>query len=311
MIPAKIRFLHVITLCVLLSGIGIGQDHRIHRGLVFALRGERKLKLDLYVPRQEGKGLRPAVMVIHGGGWVRGGPRNRAARFFATRLVREGYVVASISYRHAPAHPWPAQIADCSEAIQWLRHHASEYQLDPNRVGAIGASAGGHLAALLGTVADAASPRAKALVRRHSTRPQCVVAYSSPMVFDLTEDASVTGRRLVTTFLVGLRNPDDAKVRALLHKRAREASPLHHLSKSSAPLLMVHGTGDPLVPLKQAQRMATAMKARGLTHELIPVRSKGHLWYLYGARGESRPAWWKRTTAFLDKHLSLKTQAAK
>jgi len=119
-------------------------------GLTYAKYGERILQLDLFKPKEQSEAL-PAIIWIHGGGW-RGGTRDsghKMARYFAER----NYVAVAISYRLSGEAPFPAQIHDCKAAVRWLRANAQAYGIDPKRIGAIGNSAGGHLAALLATSA--------------------------------------------------------------------------------------------------------------------------------------------------------------
>lgn len=114
-------------------------------GLTYAQYGSRELKLDLFKPAEQNNPL-PAIVCIHGGGWRNGTGKgfNRIAKYFAER----GYVAVSISYRLSGEAPFPAQIQDCKAAVRWLRANAERYGINPDRIGATGHSAGGHLAAL-------------------------------------------------------------------------------------------------------------------------------------------------------------------
>ncbi|NIA21582.1 MAG: alpha/beta hydrolase fold domain-containing protein [Anaerolineaceae bacterium] len=114
--------------------------------LEYAKVGERPLLLDLYVP-EKAEGPLPLVVWVHGGGWRAG--NKRFCR--ALPMTRRGYAVASIGYRLSGEAPMPAQIYDCKAAVRWLRAKAGKYNIDPKRIGAWGASAGGHLVALMGT----------------------------------------------------------------------------------------------------------------------------------------------------------------
>jgi acetyl esterase/lipase len=128
--------------------------------LVYRQVGDRQARLDLYAPAEPPpSGGRPAVLAIHGGGW-RGGSKADYGRMAAV-LAQRGYVVAAIDYRLSkPGAPsWPDNVADVRAAVRWLRRHAAEYGVNPGRIVAMGASAGGHLAALLGTLPEAPRPR--------------------------------------------------------------------------------------------------------------------------------------------------------
>ncbi len=119
----------------------------IMRDLVYGSEGEEKQKLDLYLPAA-GEALRPAIVFIHGGGWS-GGSRGGWSKQ-AEEMARLGYVAISIEYRLAPKHKYPAAVIDCQGAVRWLRVNSEKYKVDPERIGSMGDSAGGHLAAMLG-----------------------------------------------------------------------------------------------------------------------------------------------------------------
>src|SRR5687767_8759314 len=122
------------------------------RDVEYATVGDVSLRLDLYLP-SDGEGPFPVLVWIHGGGWMEGS-KNLAPNSFQVRQTARGYAVASINYRLSQQAIFPAQIHDCKAAVRWLRAHAREYNLDPDRVASWGSSAGGHLATLLGTSGD-------------------------------------------------------------------------------------------------------------------------------------------------------------
>jgi acetyl esterase/lipase len=127
--------------------------------------GSAPLLMDLRVP--DGDGPFPVIVFLHSGAWISGdrggGP--------ALRQAARGYAVASIDYRLAPQFHWPAQIEDCKAAVRWLRANAARFHLDANRVGVFGTSAGGHLAAVLGTRRAATSSKASSSATRSSPAP--------------------------------------------------------------------------------------------------------------------------------------------
>jgi acetyl esterase/lipase len=139
----------VLALCILLIGsfLGHSTEAQILQDLEYARVGERSLKLDLYIPpHKQGERL-PLVVWVHGGAWISGDKANPRA----PRELGDRYIVASIDYRLSKEATFPAQIYDCKAAIRWLRANADQYDIDPDRIGAWGGSAGGHLVALLGT----------------------------------------------------------------------------------------------------------------------------------------------------------------
>jgi acetyl esterase/lipase len=224
--------------------------------------------LDLFLPKDDGKSLRPAVIVIHGGAW-RGGDK-KDMRILAEPLAQRGYVVAAINYRLAPKWSYPAQLDDCQRAVRWLRKNAKEFRVDPKRFGAAGASAGGHLALLLGTreVRDDSDADLKGI----SSKVQCVLSIFGPT--DFTDERyiqasrnPVAGRALVDF----LGKPYDEAPEVW-----KEASPIHHVSPDDAPTFIIHGDQDPLVPLDQSVKFAEALKKVGIEVQLVVIKGMGH-----------------------------------
>ncbi|MCE9564575.1 MAG: alpha/beta hydrolase [Planctomycetes bacterium] len=158
-------------------------ETKTEKGLIFATAGKTELKLDLTMPK-EGDGPFPAVVVIHGGGWS-AGDRGQGA-FIAELQAQAGYVAATIDYRLAPAHRFPAQIEDCKASVRWLRANAKKYKIDPERIGAIGFSAGGHLACLLGTTTKDDGFDGDGGSAEQSSAVRAVVSVAGPT--DLTTD---------------------------------------------------------------------------------------------------------------------------
>lgn len=273
--------------------------------LPFAERGGRKLALDLFLPDREGP--HPLVLVIHGGGWSLGTRKLGEARPLAESLAKRGIAAASIDYRLAPAHPHPAQIEDCRRALQWLRAHAAEHRLDAGKVAALGASAGGHLASLLALQDDAAARDAEDPVARQSTRIRCCVAVVTP--FDLRPDPehppTALQVRTVARFLGAVRGDDPEALEALIPK-ARDASPVTWVGAGDPPFLIVSGMEDPIVPPWQARRMASALGAAKIEHEVIEIQGGGHGEWM-GRVWEADPVtpedYWPRTVRFLRRHL--------
>src|SRR5689334_8202429 len=120
---------------------------QVERNLTYREVGGEKLELDAYIPL--GDGIRPGVMVIYGGGWILGSKQLSGP--MAEMLAERGYVAFAMNYRLAPQHPFPAAVDDVRASTAWVREHAAEFGLDPGRIGAIGGSAGGNLAAMLAT----------------------------------------------------------------------------------------------------------------------------------------------------------------
>ncbi len=227
----------------------------------------QSLRLDLYEPKTIPDQV-PVLVWIHGGAWNRGSKDFCPIAFMAAQRL----AIVSIDYRLAPGATFPAQLCDCKGAIRWLRAHASQYQLDPDRIGVFGASAGGHLALLLAATAD--DPWLEGDVGgnlAYSSRVQCVCAFYPPT--DLN--------RLVT-------NPADRKdphsdVGKLLGgpvadnvAKANVASPLFYVNKTCAPVFLMHGGNDTLVPPEQSRLMYRALKQSGVEAQLEIIPNQGH-----------------------------------
>jgi acetyl esterase/lipase len=195
----------------------------------------------------------------------------------AQDLLRRGYLFASINYRLAPEYKFPAQIEDVKCAVRFLRAHASEYKLNPNRIGAIGTSAGGHLVALLGVSAGATDLEGKGGWSDQSSRVQAVADLFGPT--DLTMGAGGRAEQLGEA-VFGAKSADDPVL--------KRASPVTYVSKDNPPFLMMHGDKDPVVPLRHSESLLMKMKAAGVTSTLVVVTNAGHGFAPVG--GEPNPS---------------------
>ncbi len=234
----------------------------IDRDLVYKRVNGTALMLDLYRPDKV-SGPLPVVVWIHGGGWHRGAKR----RCPAVPLVENGLAVASIDYRLTSTAPFPAQIEDCKAAVRWLRANASAYHLDPDHIGAWGMSAGGHLAALLGTSGGVPELEGNGDNMQYSSRVQAVCDVAGPT--DLPDMTNVgPKRRVAIEALLGGPLEDN--------KKAIAASPIHYVSKDDPPFLIMHGEGDRVIPLRQSQRLYEELRKAGVDAKLKIIPGVGH-----------------------------------
>lgn len=245
--------------------------------------GGETLRLDLARPKSA-EGPVPCIVFIHGGGW-RAGSR-REFREGLLNSAAQGAAAVSIQYRFAPKDTFPAQIDDVKAAVRFVREHAREWKIDPDRIAVIGGSAGAHLALLLATTADE-DPRAPG----PSTAVQAVVSIAGPT--DLTQTFPDASRYMVEDLLGKDRKADVAVQKA--------ASPIHHVNAGDPPALLIHGTKDELVPYDQATHFLEACKQAGVTAELFTIEGGGH--------GGGNPEAWKqavtRSIEFLRQHLGM------
>jgi acetyl esterase/lipase len=217
------------------------------RNLEYGQGGSRALQLDLYAPAKLAKPA-PALLFIHGGAWS-GGSRE-IYKFYTVAYARKGYVAATMSYRLSGEAPFPAAVEDAKCAVRWLRAHAREYQIDPDRIAALGGSAGGHLALMLGYSPDAPELEGKGGQPGVSSRVQAVVDFYGP--YDLTTEFARTNGAVIK-FLGGKTYADAPGLFA-------QASPAHYLKAGAPPTLIFHGAIDDVVPVEQADLLARRLR---------------------------------------------------
>jgi acetyl esterase/lipase len=266
---------------------------RVTKDIVYATLGDRKLRLDLYPPAKAPRPL-PLVIWIHGGGW-RGGSKDRPRAVI--QLLGRGYAVASVEYRLSGEAIFPAAIEDCKAAVSFLRLHAARYHLDPQRFGAWGSSAGGHLVALLGTTNDVADFNTHSVCKRAPPTVQAVCNWFGPTDFlrmndfpgRLDHDSPTSPESL---FVGGPIQQNKDKVAT--------ANPITYVSPSDPPILIMHGEVDQLVSYNQSELLYAALKKPGVDVTLYKVIRGDH-----GFRGAvDRPDKLREMVAdFFDKHL--------
>jgi len=263
----------------------------IQRDLVYKRINGAVLTLDLYCPEKV-SGPLPVIVWIHSGGWSRG----RKERCPAVTLVQDGYAVASIDYRLTTTAPFPAQIEDCKAAVRWLRANASTYHLDPDHIGVWGHSAGGHLAALLGTSGGVRELEGTGDNMSYSSRVQAVCVVSGPG--DLLQLYRAATGPSGTEMNPKVKPALEALIGVPVEEnktKAMAASPITYVSKDDPPFLIIHGEIDSTVPVSQAESFAAALKAAGVETTLEIAPGRGH-----GAGG---PKFQPMIKAFFDKYL--------
>ncbi len=243
------------------------------RDIPYIENGHERQKLDLYLP--EADAPLPVLVWVHGGAWL-GGSKDQCPPLQAGYAQR-GYAVASINYRLSSHAEFPAQIEDCKAAIRWLRAHAAEHNLDPDRIGVCGASAGGHLVALLGTSGDVVEFDGSQLDgadnKDQSSRVQAVCDYFGPTDFHAFVTAPGYQRHADATSpearLIGgpvLENPE----------KVRRVNPITYVSKDDPPFLIVHGDKDPLVTINQSELLYAALEEAGVPVHFHTIHGAGH-----------------------------------
>ena len=283
-----------------LPAAGKDDSGPIRKDVVFGKGGDVELKLDLAQPSR-GKGPFPLVVCVHGGGWQIGHRNTHHATI--RRLAAHGYVAATVQYRLTPKYPFPAQIEDVKCAVRFLRANAKKYNLDPNRVGALGDSAGGHLSLLLGLMEPGDGMEGTGGNAGQPSKVQAVVNYYGPT--DLrTWSATRFGDQLLKSAtgrdgdgllkdLLGTADRKDPKMKS--------ASPITYIDAKDPPVLTFQGTADPLVPLQQAKELHAALRKAGVPEHLEIIENGSHGW---GGKDKERSD--RLMLAFFDKHLKGK-----
>ncbi|HEY9786405.1 MAG TPA: alpha/beta hydrolase [Candidatus Obscuribacterales bacterium] len=232
--------------------------------------------LDLYLPARAEKPY-PVIVWIHGGNWMSG---DKGTGCIPARDMSDEFAVASVNYRLSIEAPFPAQIHDLKAAIRFLRANAKRFGIDPNRIGVWGSSAGGHLAALLGTTGDVKELEGNVGIRQGSSRVQAVCDWCGPTNFVSAQTQAGPHIKLAykgpaspVYNLMGMRM--DAQSLAA-------ASPVTYISREDPPFLIMHGAKDDAVPLAQSVELDEALKKENIPSKLIVLKNKGH--YFDGAK---------------------------
>ncbi|MBF0197775.1 MAG: alpha/beta hydrolase [Planctomycetes bacterium] len=285
----KITRLKALTLAMsllLLVAPGLTQEIK---DIVYAITDSRPLKLDLYLPEKTKNA--PIIMHMHGGGWKKGSKTSCTVKF----LIEHGYAVASIEYRFSDEAIFPAQIHDCKAAVRFLKSQASKYGYNPKKMAVSGSSAGGQLAALLGS-SHGVEPL-EGEVGKHlkqNTRVQAVIDFFGCSDFILRGETqpkranSKTG--IVSKYLGGPVNeqPEQAKL----------ASAVTHMDPNDPPYLIFHGKADTSVLPDQSERLHSVCKEHNVESTLVMLDGVGH-----SSKPFCSPENKKLMVKFLDKHL--------
>lgn len=252
------------------------------------LESRRTERLDVYLPPDSRNGAaRPAVVYVHGGGWVRGDKATDRERNIGGHLAAAGFVFLSVNYVLGPG-AWPQNLLDCKNAVRFLRTQAARYRVDPERIAVMGTSAGGHLALMVGYTAGAAA--------LEPPQPYPGVSSGVCAVVDFYGITNVLSRREVeldgtpTGRFFDSHSPEVlGTTRTKNPLRWREASPVSYVTQHSPPTLIVHGLADPTVDYLQAVELANVLRARGVSHELLLLEGIGHMFHFDMCQDQPMP----------------------
>jgi acetyl esterase/lipase len=290
---------HVVrgmALTCLLASAASAQP-RVEKNVVFGMYSGAALLMDVYHPVQS-NGL--GLIVIQGSGWYMpqryDAPALKDDPFvtaYGSRFAEAGYTAFVINHRASPRFRYPAAIEDAQRAVRFIRHNASGYRIAGGRLGAWGASSGGHLVALLGTLDGSGDPNDSDPVNRESAKVQAVVALFPPT--DLPSFPRSMGTPNVGMFMgffhpdprlgpPGFIRQDEPEIKAY-----RDASPTTHVTRDDAPFLLVHGDADVVVPLQQSEIMEQKLTGAGVAVRLIRVPGGQHgPYFLFFGKDEPR-----------------------
>lgn len=251
------------------------------------LPGDRAEKADIYRPAAQTPAAKklPAVVIIHGGGFNSGDKGNAREINIGTNLALNGYLAMSVNYVLAgqkEGKTWPGPVLDCKRAVVWLRENSEKLGIDPRRIGVIGGSAGGTLAALLALTGPCDGFEPADLPPGIDTRVSCAV--------DLYGIADMLTHHDMRT-MGASREADPA-----IYKKG---SPVTYAAKKASPLLILHGTADKTVDPEQSRLLAKALKDAGAEHELVIIPGAPHTFDLQPKQRDLRPL----VIGFLDRHL--------
>ncbi|MBS1807189.1 MAG: alpha/beta hydrolase [Acidobacteria bacterium] len=266
----------------------------VTRELTYCKAGATDLRMDAYVPTQRTARPFPALIYIHGGAWITGDKDEGPIEADLPELLARGYAVFSINYRLAPINQFPSQIQDCKCAVRSIRANAARHNIDPARIGVWGSSAGGHLAALLGTTNGIDAFEGFSGYPETSSAVQAVATYFGPT--DLTtSDWGFFDK--VGFLLVFGTSKNWAKV-----------SPINYVTRGDAPFFVVGGDRDDKVDVRQSQSFYARLQSAGVPSDLLIVKNCDHEFAPKGgALNPSRAEVTKRLADFFDKHIRLTT----
>ncbi|MAR08907.1 MAG: hypothetical protein CL681_02895 [Blastopirellula sp.] len=250
-------------------------------------------RLDVYLAKTEKPA--PVMIYIHGGAW-RAGSKKHVPQWLHTLRREAGIAVVSVEYRFTDVATHPAQVNDCLRAVQFVRHRATAWNIDPTRVGVTGGSAGGHLSAYVALHDDVADRQAQDAVARLSSRVRCAVSFAGPTDWSLLKRKEIAHTHPAYRQLIGYE--PKTPVENMAADRLRDVSPISFVSKDDPPVMQVHGSADQIVPVQHAESLHKRLQSAGVTAELVVIEGAKH-----NVAGASEKIA-ERPTAFVRKYLA-------
>jgi acetyl esterase/lipase len=310
--PQLLRSFAFLTL-IAASLAARGEDAPFIRkqDVIYARKFGTALTMDVFQPKEKANGI--GIVFVVSGGWFSGyDPSGHLPRI--KFLLDRGYTVFPVVHGSQPKFSIPEILEDMNRAVRFIRFHAKDYGIDPDRIGVTGSSAGGHLSLMLGTAGKEGNPEAKDPIDRVSSRVQAVGAFFPPTDFlDYGKPGeNAIGRGILWNYAGAFDFKDfDPYARRLvpindeekIAKIGREISPINHVSADDPPTLLIHGDKDWLVPIQQSEIMIEKLKQAGVEAKLIVKAGGDHGWPDMGPDLAAIADWF-------DSHLKTASAAA-
>ena len=293
---SKIFCRTLLNFLIVISASASLADVRVEKNVLVGMVSGLALLMDVHHP-QNPNGF--GIIHVSGSGWTRplsfdAQPLSESqVEIFGAPLVEKGYTVFSLNHRAVPKFQFPDPFLDIQRAVRYVRYNAEKYGIDPDRIGAVGGSSGGHLISLLATLGEEGNPEDPDPINRESSRVQTVVARAAP--FDLTK----MGHSLNLSLLLGTRLVDD--IRSQETRRYIDASPVTYLSSDDPPMLLIHGDKDKIVPYEQSLNFLSKLRQEGIASKLITIPGAGHGPSFPGAINP--PNYIEEMVTWFDEHL--------
>jgi acetyl esterase/lipase len=284
------KLLFTVLVAAAIFGLPLGaiaQDYTRTKDVIYGRKFGAALTMDVFTPKKDANGA--AIVLVVSGGWVSDSNAINSPIFaqFLNEPIKRGYTCFAVVHGSQPRFTIPEAVADVDRSIRFIRHHAKDYKIDPDRIGITGGSAGGHLSLMQGTAGNAGNPKADDPIERVSSKVQAVGCFFPPTDFlnyggkdqyAFAEKGLLKDFRVVVDVrefdkkTMRLERISDEKQREL----ARKISPVTHVTAESAPTLIIHGDADQLVPIQQAELIMARYKDAGVAAELVVRKGRGH-----------------------------------
>jgi acetyl esterase/lipase len=283
--------LSLAVLALLLSSIFLPKlcaaesNYTRQEDVIYGRKFGTALTMDVFTPKEKANGA--AVILVVSGGWFSAHESINVS--FAQVMLDRGYTVFAVVHGSQPKFTIPEALADLNRAVRYIRHRAADFKIDPERLGIMGGSAGGHLSLMQGMAGTPGDPEAKDPVERESSRIQAVACFFPPTDFLNygKPGENAMGRGTLANYRAPFDFHEFDKVKkefvpitdeARLEKIGKEISPAYHVTSDDPPTMIVHGDADKLVPIQQAQLVIDKLEEVQVPHELVVRKDAAHGW---------------------------------